>query len=295
MLNVREDTAFKSGRSIATPVTLPSEVSTMLSTDYVPGTPNWVDLGSRDVTAAAAFYGDLFGWRFQPAGPESGGYGMFQLGGDTVAALGPLQNERAQPAWSVYFHTPDADATSKAVEQAGGSVRFGPMAVGDQGRLAGYTDPSGAEFAVWEPGTNRGLDRVGADGLCWTELYTTDSAQAKQFYGSVFDWDYEDMPLPGDAGSYVVASRPGGGRPGSHSGIMQLGTDVLPKGTCYWQPYFSVPDVDATVAKVEERGGMVLMPGTDMAGVGRLALLRDPEGAFFALLHTAEAQAPRGS
>lgn len=264
----------------------------MLTTDYVPGTPNWVDLGSRDVTAAAAFYGDLFGWSFRSSGPEAGGYGMFQLGGETVAALGPLQDEHAQPAWTVYFHTPDADATTQAVEQAGGSVRFAPMAVADQGRLAGYCDPGGSEFAVWEPGTNRGLDRVGDGGLCWTELYTTDAAKAKEFYGAVFGWDFEDVPLPGDAGPYVVASRAGGGRQGSHSGIMQLGTDVLPEGTSYWQPYFSVADVDGTVAKAAARGGAVLMPGTDMAGVGRLALLRDPEGAFFALLRAADPDTP---
>ncbi|WP_329178279.1 VOC family protein [Streptomyces sp. NBC_01477] len=264
----------------------------MLTNDYVPGAPNWVDLGSRDVTAAAAFYGDLFGWQFRQAGSEMGGYGMFQEDGATVAALGPLQEEHAQPAWTVYFHTPDADATTKAVEQAGGGVRFPPMAVADQGRLAGYTDPDGAEFAVWEPGTVVGLDKVGAGGLCWTELYTTDSARAKQFYGAVFDWDFEDMPLPGDAGSYVVASRSGGGQEGSHGGIMQLGTDVLPEGTSYWQPYFSVSDVDAAVDKAVAGGGAVLMPGTDLAGVGRLALLRDAEGAFFALLRAADPEAP---
>ncbi|MFI0937862.1 VOC family protein [Streptomyces sp. NPDC021020] len=257
----------------------------MLTNDYVPGAPNWVDLGSRDVPAAAAFYGELLGWQFGPAGPEAGGYGMFTFGSETVAALGPLQDPDARPAWTVYFHTADADATTKAVEQAGGSVRFPPMPVAGHGRLAGCTDPSGAEFAVWEPGTTPGLDRVGAHALCWTELYTTDAARAKEFYGSVLAWDYEEVPLPGDAGSYVIASRSGGGQEGSHSGIMQLGAGLLPEGTSYWQPYFSVDDVDATVAKAAERHAAVLMPGTDMPGVGRLALLRDPEGAFFALLH----------
>jgi predicted enzyme related to lactoylglutathione lyase len=64
---------------------------------------------------------------------------------------------------------------------------------------------------------------------------------------------------------------------------------MLPEGTSYWQPYFSVADVDSTVAAATKRGGTVLMPGTDMQGVGRLALLRDPEGAFFAILHPAGA------
>ena len=185
---------------------------------------------------------------------------------------------RSPPGRSTSTHlTPTPRPRPSSRPAAACASRRWPIA--EQGRLAGYTDPGGAEFAVWEPGTNGGLDRVGAGGLCWTELYTTDSAKAKQFYGAVFDWDYEDMPLPGDAGSYVVVSRPGGGQQGSHGGIMQLGTDMLPEGTSYWQPYFSVSDVDGTVAKAAQRGGAVLMPGTDMAGVGRLALLRDAGGS----------------
>lgn len=257
----------------------------MLTTDYVPGTPDWIDLGSRDTAAAAAYYKQLFGWDHVSAGPNAGGYGMFQLAGQTVAALGPLQDDNAAPAWTVYFETADADATTKAVEQAGGSVRIPPMDVFDQGRMAGYTDPGGAEFSVWQPKGNKGLDRVGADALCWTELYTPDAERATAFYTSVFGWDTEGVPFPGgNGGTYTIASRPGGGQEGSHGGIMQLGADALPDGTGYWQPYFAVADCDATAAMGKEHGGSVLMQPTDMAGVGRIALLKDPEGAHFALL-----------
>ena len=109
----------------------------MLTTEYVPGAPNWVDLGTPDIDAAAAFYGALFGWEFQSAGPDAGGYGMFTLDGKTVAALGPLGEEGAASAWTLYFQTADADATAKAVEQAGGTVRFGPFDVFTEGRRAG--------------------------------------------------------------------------------------------------------------------------------------------------------------
>lgn len=260
----------------------------MLTNDYVPGAPSWVDLGSRDLDAAAAFYKALFGWDFRPTGPESGGYGVFQLAGQSVAALGPIQSDTALPAWTVYFETADADATTKAVEQRGGTVRVPPMDVLDQGRLAGYTDPGGAEFAVWQPGTTKGLDRVGAGALCWTELYTTDAERARQFYTGLFSWDTEDVPLPGGAGTYTIVSRAGGGQEGSHGGIMQLHGDMLPDGVSYWQPYFAVADCDATVAKATEHGASVLMPSTDMEGVGRMALLGDPEGAVFAVLTPVE-------
>ncbi|MEU2514265.1 VOC family protein, partial [Streptomyces syringium] len=58
----------------------------MLTTDFVTGAPNWLDLGSPDTAATAEFYGSVFGWDFRAAGPEAGGYGFFQKDGRTVAA-----------------------------------------------------------------------------------------------------------------------------------------------------------------------------------------------------------------
>src|ERR1044072_6169897 len=101
----------------------------MLTTDFVPGAPNWLDLGAPDTEAARAFYGGLLGWSFESAGPEAGGYGFFTHGRKTVAALGPLTDAGARSAWTPYFQTPDADATARSVEQAGGrggAARSGP-------------------------------------------------------------------------------------------------------------------------------------------------------------------------
>ena len=154
----------------------------MLSTNYVPGAPNWVDLGTPDVDAAAAFYGAVFGWKFQSAGPDAGGYGMLTLDGKTVAAVGPLTEQGAAPSWTIYFHTADADATASAVTAAGGTVRSGPFDVFTAGRMAHFSDPAGALFAVWQPGDINGLDAVTDPGtLCWTELHTPDQAAAKAF------------------------------------------------------------------------------------------------------------------
>jgi predicted enzyme related to lactoylglutathione lyase len=50
-----------------------------------------------------------------------------------------------------------------------------------------------------------------------------------------------------------------------------------------WLPYFMVEDVDATTAKVQSGGGAVYMPPNTMEGVGRFAVLADPQGAVFAL------------
>lgn len=258
----------------------------MLTTDFVPGTPNWLDLGARDPDAAVAFYSGLFGWTFQSAGPEAGGYGFFHLDGRRVAALGPLTDDDAKPSWTLYFHTADADATTRSVERAGGTVRLAPSDVFTAGRLAAFTDPTGAEFAVWQPRELKGLEKVMEPAaLCWTELCTTDAIAARDFYASVFFWTAE-VPRGGD-GAYILVSSAGGGTPedARHGGIMQLSQDAVDAGAVSeWHPYFGVTDCDAVVEAATSRGATVPFPPTDMSGVGRLAMLQDPEGALFAVI-----------
>ena len=259
----------------------------MLTTDSVPGTPNWLDIGAPDIDATVAFYTAVFGWTFQSAGPDAGGYGFFQLDGKTVGAVGPLTEAGATSSWTVYFHTADADATAKAVQQAGGSVRMAPGDVFTAGRLAAFTDSKGADFAVWQPLDTKGLETVmEPNSLCWTELYTTDSAAAKDFYASVFSWTAQDMPMGGGL-IYSVVSAPGGGEgeDTGHGGIMQLPKENLEAGaTSEWHPYFGVTDCDATFTAATDKGATVLIPPTNAPGVGRLAMLRDPAGAPFALI-----------
>ncbi len=165
----------------------------MLTLDFVPGAPNWIDLGSPDVVAAAEFYGRVLGWEHVPLGPEAGGYGFFQREGRTVAAVGPLSEPGAASAWTVYFATPDAESTARRVTEAGGTVRLEPFDVFTSGRMAQLTDPHGAEFAVWQAGDLLGVDEVSSVGaLTWIELHSP-VADASSFYGSVLSWDVVAM------------------------------------------------------------------------------------------------------
>ena len=256
----------------------------MLTTNYLPGAPNWVDLGTPDIDAAVRFYGALFGWQFQSAGPDAGGYGMFTLGGKTVAAVGPLAEQGAAPSWTLYFQTSDANATADAVKQASGTIRAEPFDVFTAGRMAQFTDPTGALFAVWQPGETVGLDAVTDPGtLCWTELHTTDPVAAGPFYRAVFGWVTQDMPM-GDF-SYTVIRPAGGGDDSSQGGIVPLSPDMTAAGIATrWLPYFEVADCDAAVARAAEQGGAVTAPAQDVPGVGRFASLADPSGAAFSII-----------
>ncbi|GIH25928.1 hydroxylase [Acrocarpospora phusangensis] len=256
----------------------------MLTTDFHPGAPNWIDLGSPDPEASAGFYGAVFGWVFHSAGPDAGGYGFLQQAGKTVAALGPLMDPGARPAWTLYFHAPDADEAARRVREHGGTVRVEPGDVFDAGRMAAFTDPGGAEFAVWQPGGTRGLDLVTEPGsLGWTELYVPDPSAVRDFYTALFDWSIKEVPFGGGL-TYVLVSTAEGKQP-DIAGIMPLEQG----DTAHWLPYFEVSDCDATLVRVDASGGAVVLPAMAVEGVGRFAVCTDPHGARFAVITSAEA------
>lgn len=256
-----------------------------------PGAPCWLDIGSPDLAATSAFYGRVLGWEFEPAGPveETGGYGFYKLGGKTVAAGGPLMEEGAASGWIVYFNTPDADATAKGAEAAGGTVRVEPMDVMEAGRMAQLTDPAGARFAVWQAGSTTGVETVDTPGaLTWVELYTSDADAAMAFYQTLFDWGSSTVPIDKDMDYHMLTS--GGDDPATHAhgGLMELPAEQLNNGRSYWSPVFAVDDCDAAAARVGEAGGTIQMAPMDMPD-GRAATFLDPFGASFSVFTSAPA------
>lgn len=271
----------------------------MITTDFVPGSPCWLDLGSPDVPAAASFYGAVFGWEHESVAPQPEVYEVFRSDGQLVAAVGSLDEEGARPAWTVYFHTSDAQATARATDRQGGTVRVAPMDLGGGGWMAQLSDPLGAQFAALHPTSMPGLQATDRHGtLCWTELCTSDAAAAKVFYGELFGWRFDDVPMPGDGGgdedgdrTYGIITPAGEGEDRAMGGVVELDAEHLASlgGRPYWHPVFSVADCDQAAARVGEAGGTVPMGPQDAPGVGRLAVCHDPFGAEFVVLDATRA------
>jgi predicted enzyme related to lactoylglutathione lyase len=254
-------------------------------TSYAPGTPCWVDLGTPDVDAAAKFYGGLFGWEVPAAEnvENTGGYRRATLGGADVAGMMPLMQEEQPPAWTTYVSVADADATAAAAREAGGSVIAEPMDVMDLGRMAIFTDPTGAVIGIWQPGTFAGAGLVNEDGsFGWNELGTRDPEAAKAFYGSVFGWDVKELDM-GEMGTYVEW-QVGGNRVGGMMDVTGRLPDEVP---AHWMTYFGVGNADAQVEKVKELGGSVAFGPMDIEP-GRFAIVQDPSGASFAIMQPNE-------
>ncbi len=111
----------------------------------------------------------------------------------------------------------------------------------------------------------------------WVDLNTTDQNAAKQFYGELFGWTYNDAPV-GDGAVYSMALLRGR-EVGAISG-MPPGSDGVPP---HWNSYVTVKDVDASTALVEPAGGSVHAPPFDVMDAGRMSVVADPSGAIFML------------
>jgi uncharacterized protein len=262
----------------------------MITSDDTPNLPGWIDLGSPDPGASAAFYGRVFGWTAEQMMPESSegpGYWFLLKDGKSAAGLGGLMDPAARPDWTTYVRVADAAASTAAAEKAGAKVRVPVMEVPEAGTFAQLTDPSGAEFALWQSGAVTGFQTCCVeDTMLWAELWTRDPAAAKAFYPALFGWSVEPyMEGAPEGGGYDMWTTQPGDPPSAFGGIMTI-TDQVPIQDEKWIPYFMVADADATVERVTAAGGTVLIPAAD-APPGRLAALADQFGARFNILQPA--------
>jgi predicted enzyme related to lactoylglutathione lyase len=246
----------------------------MEMTEYVPGTPSWVDLGTADIAAALAFYSGLFGWECEDQGEDAGHYTMCRLRGKNVAAISGQQNP-GPPLWTTYVSVADADATAKKVAANGGTTLVEPFDVFDAGRMAVFMDPSGAAFSIWQPNRHIGAEIVNEPGaLSWNELTTRDKDGAKAFYPAVFGWKAQDHGeyLEWELDGRVIA------------GLMPMVGDMWPPEVPnHWMVYFAVANTDASAARAAELGGTVSVPPTDIPP-GRFAVINDPTGGTFSII-----------
>ena len=244
----------------------------------------WSELATRDVKGALPFYTQLFGWtdREQAMPGTDAPYKMVLKDGVDIAGMYDMAGphfEGVPPHWMNYILVDDVDAIAARVEPAGGKLLFPPMDIPDVGRMAAFADPEGATLSLFQEGARKGRPDMGAahGAFCWGELYTNDPEKAIAFYKAVLPWDghrKDDGPMPYT--EWMVGERAVGG-------MIQIAPEMGPVPP-HWLTYIAVDDCDATVSKATELGGSVMMPGMDIEGVGRFALLQDPAGATFAVI-----------
>jgi predicted enzyme related to lactoylglutathione lyase len=118
----------------------------------------------------------------------------------------------------------------------------------------------------------------------WYELISRDPPAARRFYSSVVGWKIDEKPSADGTMDYRMISA-GDGMIG---GVFRLTDAMCQQGASpCWMMYIAVDDVDACVAAVMSSGGTVQLPAFDIANVGRVAMVSDPQGAAFYVMRGA--------
>ena len=114
--------------------------------------------------------------------------------------------------------------------------------------------------------------------FCWPELATPDLASAKTFFSGLFGWEAFDVPSAG--GTYTIFKLRGLDVAAARSLSEKERGEGIP---AYFMTYVSAASADASAERAKGLGGKVLFGPFDVEGIGRMAVVADPQGVVFAL------------
>ncbi len=110
---------------------------------------------------------------------------------------------------------------------------------------------------------------------CWVDTSQPEPEAAVAFYGGLFEWDFEDVMLPGSAGAYFIARLRG-------ADVAAVGSQPESGPTmAVWNTYVWVESADDAASRVEDAGGRLVIAPFDVVDACRVAVFADPEGAAF--------------
>ncbi len=113
----------------------------------------------------------------------------------------------------------------------------------------------------------------------WADLSTTDDSVAVGFYGSLFGWTDDPQEMGPDA-FYHMQRINGQSVVGIYKQSDEEKAQNVPP---HWNAYFSVENADETAQKAKDAGATILMEAFDVFDAGRMAVIRDPQGAVFSV------------
>lgn len=237
----------------------------------------WFEYVSKDVKQAQAFYGELFGWTIQEVPMPDGPYAMIASGGKTIGGYQPTPpGAPPESQWLGHLRVDDASAAGAKITKLGGKVLKAPFKVGDFGTMAVAADPHGGMFALWQPAKSEPLPEATTGSFCWNELTSKDPKASVAFYSAVGGFTSEAMEMPG-MGTYSVLNSGGQAR----AGIL---APPMPEAPHAWTPYVQVESADKSTERAKKLGATVVVPPTDVPGVGRFSIVIDPLGAAIGIL-----------
>lgn len=125
-----------------------------------------------------------------------------------------------------------------------------------------------------------------ADGFIWYELVTNDIDKAVNFYKKVVGWEIKDSGMPGMR--YMIFGKDGK----DVGGMMTWAAVGAPEAPPEWMGHIHTGKLDDELKAVTADGGAILKPAQDIPGVGRFAVVRDPQRVMYMLFEPGKQGAP---
>ena len=173
-----------------------------------------------------------------------------------------------------YLSVTDVDTTYKAALAAGAKSLSAPQDYGSAGRSATISDPTGGVFSLWRGAqATRPRSTTPPGGFVWNELATADEKMALAFYEKVFGFTHDEMDwatAPTTSSSRARRGAPACSRPRTRR-CRRCGCRTSPSRI-------------AGADQARSLGATLLVPPSDIPGVGRFAVFNDPQGASIAIL-----------
>ena len=193
---------------------------------------------------------------------------MARLGGKAVGALYERSADQpGPPAWLSYVTVEDADATASRSGELG-ATDLGAVRRHGGRTMAVLQDPTGAVFAIWQPGQSIGAELVNDPGaITMNQLNTGDPEAASGFYSELFGWRFDQLPEAQAADTDVAGQQywgifNGGRLNGGMMPLSQAGPGAPPLGSS------TSPAPTSTQA----------LPGSRSSGPGHGSAHADPVG-----------------
>ncbi len=222
----------------------------------------------RDLSLAATFVEEAFGWRLTPAGV---GYVLANPGRPPVIGLMQTAHAEVPTGVTPYVRVADAGEAFKTALALGGRGLIGRTPAGAAGYWAHVLDPWGNELAFWEAAravTPPHVDPV-HNPLVWYEIPVADLAAAARFYRQLCGWTFQVAPGV-EAFAYFRDTRQAVG----------VGLVGGPRGERLREltPYAATPDLEAAVAMACAAGAAIRTGPEGGPEGGRFAVLTTPDG-----------------
>ncbi|GAA0514474.1 glyoxalase [Saccharopolyspora subtropica] len=250
------------------------------------GMPCWIELITTNLDRAREFYAGLFEWEYEThTDPASGEHVIALREGFPVASLRAASGD--QSAWRLYLATPDCAASVRAAEALGAAVTVPVSTVPGVGTRAVLVGPADAEFGLLEPEESWQFD-VGLPGtLMWAELVTIKAQTADHFFHELFGYTAEQFGTEHRSdysvwylGDESVLAR-----------VSMIREFITESTRPHWLLYLGVDTeigTDELVRRAIGLGGRIRVDPYD-SSIGRVAVLRDPTGARFAVIDSSQA------